>query len=80
MLKRRPEERLKKLDSSKKLSLKKSRLDFRSLLWKRREMLLELKRNKKRLKSRKDYVRLNLQRMKLREENGNKMRKMSVKD
>lgn len=40
----------------------------------------ELKRNKKRLKSRKDYVRLNLQKMKLREENGNKMRKMSVKD
>ena len=80
MLKRRPEERLKKLDSSKKLSLKKSRLDFRSLPWKRREMQPELKRNKKRLKSRRDYVRLNSQKMKLREENGNKMRKMSVKD
>lgn len=80
LLKRRPEERLKKLDSSKKLSLKKSRLDFRSLPWKRREMQPELKRNKKRLKSRKDYVRLNSQKMKLREESGNKTRKMNVKD
>ena len=77
---KKPREKLKKLDSSKKLNLRKSRSDFKNWPWRLQEMQQESKRNKRKLRSKKDSDRSNLPRMKLREESVNKMKKMSGKD
>jgi len=73
-------EKLRKLDLNKRPNSKKSRLDFRNWLWRLPEMPQESKKNRKKLRSKRDLDKSGWLKMKLREESESKMKRMSGKD